>query len=173
MGDSAKPDELAVRLHLLRAREGLTIQQMAARCSIPKSSLESYMRAVDAKRPGVDALVAIANGMGVSIDWIVGRTGNSRDQRLEDRDYALACFSIVKAMLEHLQSLQRERPAQPIIDDRQVGGLEVSEAAALAMSQFLERIQHYREFSIYMGERHDLQEAVAAEYSRRARLAEE
>ena len=170
MSDTAKPEELSVRLHLLQAREGLTIQQMAERCSIPKSSLESYMRARNAKRPGVDALVAIADGMEVSIDWLVARSENPRDRRLEEKDYALACFNTTLALLQHLQTKQESDPSSPVISSEEIAGLEVHEAAAVAMTEFLGLVEMYRESTIFSPERHRLQEGLASTYAQRAGL---
>lgn len=86
MTNSEPVPEIVTRLHTLRARNGLTIQQMAERCGLPESSLESYMRLSGAKRPGLDALLAVANGMDVSIDWLVGRTDDSFSPKLTQRE---------------------------------------------------------------------------------------
>lgn len=62
----------AQRLRQVRNERHLTIQEMSEIVVLPKSSLESYLRAKDPKKPGVEALVSISNGMGVSTDWLVG-----------------------------------------------------------------------------------------------------
>lgn len=97
MVDIEAPSELVQRLHSLRVGRGLTINQMADQCGLPKSSLESYMRMSGAKRPGIDALASIASGLGVSLDWLVfgsevaGADAN-RLVRLSAQAAALAVF---------------------------------------------------------------------------------
>ncbi|WP_113912216.1 helix-turn-helix domain-containing protein [Roseovarius dicentrarchi] len=142
MGDKAIPSELVQRLHVLRAQQGMTIQQMAERCGIPKSSLESYMRLKGAKRPGVDALIAIADEMGVSIDWLVGRSADSFSTKLTQKDYALACFAVVSSLLIWVRSKQAQSESS-IIDDDSFAGIPDAEIAARSMMQFVEAIQRY------------------------------
>lgn len=171
MTDNEPGLEIPDRLQILRSQNGLTIQQMADRCSIPKSSLESYMRATNAKRPGVVALVSIANGMGVSVDWLVGRSGNPRGESLKDGDYAVAAFNTVKAVLEGLQMQQREA-ALPVVNDELVGGLTPSEGAAQAMAHFMEFVALYRDASIYSPERVELSKGLMEAVSQASSFGE-
>ena len=55
--------EVAQRLRRLQAEEGITLQEMADRCGISKASLANYVRQKDPQKPGLDAVVAIAEGM--------------------------------------------------------------------------------------------------------------
>lgn len=119
MVDVEVPSELVQRLQSLRISHGLTIHQMAEQCGIPKSSLESYMKMSGAKRPGIDALAAIATGLGVSLDWLVFGSevaGNdaSRLVRLSAQAAALALF---RAML----SLYRDGKTIEITDETILG----------------------------------------------------
>lgn len=74
------------------------MQEMAERCGLPKSTLESYMKPVP-KRPGLEALLAIADGFDVSLDWLVGRSASAVSRRLTSNDYALASYNSVHYVL--------------------------------------------------------------------------
>lgn len=139
MSETGATPEIVTRLNLLRARHGLTVQQMAERCGLPKSSLESYMKAVGAKRPGLDALVSVADGMDVSIDWLVGRTDDSFSPKLTHREYGLACFNAAFALVRRVRELNS-------LDDGQTPATEDQDSAlaAEAMFDFLEAIQAYQ-----------------------------
>jgi len=142
MADNEKPDVLVERLHTIQYREGLTIKEMAERCGLPKSSLESYMRVKGAKRPGIDALIAISNGMDVSIDWLVGRSIESFSPNLRQRDYALGCFNVVLSLLHWLRQ-QQDREPKSIFEEECIAGLDDATIAARSMMEFVEIIQLY------------------------------
>ena len=143
MGDTERPDVLVQRLLIVQHRAGLTIKEMAERCGVPKSSLESYMRfRGGAKRPGIDALIAISNGMEVSIDWLVGRSQDSFSPNLRQRDYALGCFNVVLALLEWLRTEQEKTPS-PILASDTIAGLDDPTIAARSMMEFVETMQLY------------------------------
>ncbi|MCL4188178.1 MAG: helix-turn-helix domain-containing protein [Rhodobacteraceae bacterium] len=139
MSDNPATPEIVERLHLLRVRHGLTIQQMAERCGLPKSSLESYMKMTGAKRPGLDALLAVADGMDVSIDWLVGRTDDSFSPKLTHREYALACFNAAVSLLRKARELGAASDGQQEAGEGQDYAL-----AAEAMFDFLELIHGYQ-----------------------------
>lgn len=102
MTNISESDDLATRLHKLQVQFGLTVQQMADRCEIPKSSLESYMKLEGAKQPGLKALVSIADGMETSVDWLVGRTRNQPSRALTARDYCLLFhYHAIKLLRAH------------------------------------------------------------------------
>ncbi len=71
------------------------------------------MRLEDAKRPGVDALLSIADAMGVLIDWIV----------------------------EVLRDIEAEQAqtAAPIVQDGKVGARSIEDFAELVMLHFVTR----------------------------------
>ncbi|WP_081531265.1 helix-turn-helix domain-containing protein [Rhodovulum sp. P5] len=142
MNDSGRPDILVERLHIVQNREGLTIKEMAERCGLPKSSLESYMRVKGPKRPGIDALLAISEGMGVSIDWLVGRSIESFAPNLRQRDYALGCFNIVMALLHWLRK-EQEKAASSILAQDRIAGNDDATIAARSMMEFVETMQAY------------------------------
>lgn len=101
MTNKITSDDLATRMQKARHKSGMTIQEMADICGIPKSSLESYMRTTGAKQPGLNALVAIADGLDVSLDWLVGRSHVDRLYRVSKYDYALAFYASVVSMLRN------------------------------------------------------------------------
>ncbi|TCP43366.1 helix-turn-helix domain-containing protein [Rhodovulum marinum] len=142
MTDTDEPDVLVGRLAHLAFTRGLSIREMAERCGIPKSSMEGYMRVKGAKRPGVDALIAIANGMDVSIDWLVGRSADSFSPTLSQRDYALQCFRVVESLLAWLWA-QQSKSESPILTGERIAGLSRSEIAANAMAAFMEGMREF------------------------------
>lgn len=143
MADNEQPSIVVERLYLLRLRRGLTTQQMAEKCGLPKSSLESYMKSEGARRPGLDALIAIGDGMDVSIDWLVGRSVHSFPASAAEKDYAMACFSVVSGLLNWLRQRQSER-IEPIVEMDAIAGVPDAEVAAKAMLLFVERMDIFR-----------------------------
>lgn len=150
MSNKEPTSELVNRLHSLRIRRGMTIQQMAEASGLPKSSLESYMRIEGARRPGVDALVSLANGLDVSIDWLVGRSNDSFSRSLTEKDYAISCFSAVLGVLNWLHEKQLDS-AISIIETHSIAGVEDAEIAAKAMLTFVENISIYKDTAGEMG----------------------
>ena len=136
MSEEAEPDILVQRLHMLAVQRGLTIKEMAQKCGVPKSSLEGYMRLKDAKRPGVDALVSIADAMGVSIDWLVGRADAREMGEAERRRMALAMFRLTVEILKDIDGAQRTTSA-PVVANGMVGNRPFSDFAAQVMLHFL------------------------------------
>ena len=113
MDGNGKPDVLVRRIHALAVQHGLTSTEMARRCGLPKSSLECCMRLEDAKRPGVDALLSIADAMGVLIDWIV------------------EVLRVIEA--------EQAQTAAPIVQDGKVGARSIEDFAELVMLHFVTR----------------------------------
>ena len=144
MDDEAVPADLVHRLHTLRIRKGLTIQEMANQCGLPKSSLESYMRMEGARRPGLDALVAIGSGMNVSLDWLVGRASDSFDPTATKTDYAMACFRVVSSLIIWMREKQAASP-DTIFGDGTVAGIEDAEVAAKAMLLFGDVVEQFQD----------------------------
>lgn len=144
MTDNEGPSVLIQRLHELRISRGMTIQQMAELCGIPKSSMESYMRMTGAKRPGIDALIAIADGLEVSIDWLVGRAVDNMPQSLGQRDYALRCFAVFQEFIAWMHEKQRHS-TNCIVTESKIGGIDDGELAAKSMILFLDGLRQYSE----------------------------
>jgi transcriptional regulator with XRE-family HTH domain len=138
MADSPEPDVLVQRLHQLAVQHGLTIKEMAEKSGIPKSSLEGYMRLRGAKRPGVDALIAIADAMDVSIDWLVGRSDGRQVGEDERRRIALAMFKLVVKVLHDIEQAQGDSPS-PIIKSGKVGLHPIEDFAVRVMIHFLSK----------------------------------
>lgn len=131
--------DLPTRLHFLRHQHGLTVHEMASRCGLPKSSLESYMKSTGAKRPGVDALVAIADAFDVSVDWIIGRGRIGASRELSAKDYAMVAYNGMLAMMDKHEIF---------------AGLEENkhEIAALALLEFMESAETLEKFSNRTGQ---------------------
>lgn len=142
MGDNTEHDVLVERLHLLRARSGLSTVQLATRCGIPKSSMESYLRLKNPKRPGIDALIAISEAMNVSLDWLAGRADDDGQTPLYSRDYAIGCFNMAMALLHWIRQAHDRDPANFIAADT-IAGREDAEIAARSMVEFIEAMHSY------------------------------
>lgn len=60
------------RLRRLREREGKSRVVLSQLCGLPDSSIRRYERGEI--KPGMDALIAIADYFNVSVDYLLGRT---------------------------------------------------------------------------------------------------
>ncbi|MGG7567740.1 helix-turn-helix domain-containing protein [Rhodovulum sp. DZ06] len=136
MHDESSPSELVLRLHQLRVERGVTIQAMAELCGLPKSTLESYMKMKAARRPGLDALIAIANGMDVSIDWLVGRASSKALDEDAKRKLAVAAYDATVHLLQQLCKAQAES-SKPVISEDRIAGRTIDHTAVLAMLDFV------------------------------------
>lgn len=152
MSEDGPPDILVQRLHMLAVQRGLTIKDMAQKCGVPKSSLEGYMRLKDAKRPGVDALVAIADAMEVSTDWLVGRSDARQLGEGDRRRIALAMFRLLVEILEDIDSAQQSSVG-PIVKDGKVGQRPIADFAVLGMLHFLSKEKLLEDFALDDGMR--------------------
>ncbi|MFW2545320.1 helix-turn-helix domain-containing protein [Primorskyibacter sp. 2E107] len=136
MDDTAQTDILVQRLHFLAVRHGLNVKEMAEKCGVPKSSLEGYMRLKGAKRPGIDALIAIADAMDVSIDWLVGRSDGKGMGEAERRQLILAMYTLVVQDLRNIDDAQG-RSKELIVADGKIGNREIGDYAAQMMLHFM------------------------------------
>ncbi|MFN3970892.1 MAG: helix-turn-helix domain-containing protein [Gemmobacter sp.] len=138
MGEVSKPTDVAERLRLLQARMSLTIQEMSERCGLPKRSLENYMNLKDPQRPGVDALIGIADGLGVSVDWLVGRSENPTASEFSKEDYAVFCQSVVLHVLDRIIDALKDAPGEAVdTSERRIMGYSSFEIATVAMLDFV------------------------------------
>ncbi len=140
MDDSQQPDILVQRLHSLAVQHGLTIKQMAEKSGVPKSSLEGYMRLKGAKRPGIDAVISIADSMGVSIDWLVGRSEGRQIGEEERRRIAMAMYRLTVDLLNQINSAQEESDRH-IVKQGKIGLYDIEDFAAQTMLHFLAKEQ--------------------------------
>lgn len=136
MDDTSETDMLVQRLHQLAVRHGLTVKEMSERCGVPKSSLEGYMRLKGAKRPGIDAMIAIADAMGVTIDWLVGRSDGREFGEAERRRIALAMYDLVVKILKDIDAAQSQSK-EPIITGGMIGNREIGDYASRVMLHFI------------------------------------
>lgn len=142
---TTKQTDVAERLRLLQAKNDLTIQEMADRCGLPKRSLENYMNLKNPQRPGLDALVRIADGLATSVDWIVGRGEPDDDLYFTTEDYAYFCHVAVSGILLEVLDAYKRDPAQAIDPGNDlVLGHEVYDLSTVGMLEFLDhvRVQH-------------------------------
>ncbi|MBE2277407.1 MAG: helix-turn-helix transcriptional regulator [Rhodobacteraceae bacterium] len=138
MADAVKSTDVAERLRALQTERGLTIHEMAERCGLPKRSLENYMNLKDPQRPGVDALIGIADGMSVSIDWLVGRGDDLTRGEFSKEDYAVFCQSAVLHVLIRVMDAVKKQPETAIdVENRLIQGYELHEIAAVGMLDFM------------------------------------
>ena len=133
----SKPQDIAERLRSIQSSLGLTVQQMADQCGLPKASLVNYLNLKDPQRPGVDALVALAAGLSVSIDWIVGLS-DIQPLNAQNRHHdALVVNSVVLRLLLEIEDRQKLYQ-EPIVVDGKVDGRPFYEFAALTMLDYLD-----------------------------------
>ncbi len=138
MSEDSNASDLAERLRTLQAVNGLTIKEMADRSGLPKRSLENYMNIKGPQRPGVDALIRIANAFGVSIDWIVGRADEPATDQFTKEDYAVFCQSTVLHVLMRVLKAVANDPAKAIDPENfRIMGHEIHDIAAVAMLDFI------------------------------------
>ena len=62
--------EFADRLRMLKSHKGWTIEDMAAMCDLPKGSVERYLASRHTAEPKLGALVKLAEGLDVSLNWL-------------------------------------------------------------------------------------------------------
>lgn len=136
MDDTSEPDILVQRLHQLAVRNGITVKEMAEKCGVPKSSLEGYMRLRGAKRPGVDAVIAIADAMNVSIDWLVGRSDSKEIGEAERRRIGMAMYKLVVDILKDIDRAQ-DSTEEPIVAGGKIGNREIGDYAVRVMLHFM------------------------------------
>jgi len=137
MGEDRNPTDVAQRLRHLQAKHGQTIQEMAQRCGLPKRSLENYMNLKGPQRPGLDALISIADGYCVSVDWLVGRDGEAEKPEFTKEDYAVFCHGVVLCLLHDLIGAEAKEGGAIDPTTMTVMGLDMSQLAAVTMLQFL------------------------------------
>ena len=109
------------------------------------------MKMAGAKRPGIDALIAIANGIDISIDWLVGRAVDSHSPHLSQKDYAMACFSVVSGLINWMRERQ-SASSLPILGNETVAGVSDAEVAAKSMLVFVERARLFTDTAHAVGE---------------------
>lgn len=71
MGDVHRQLDFVQRLEQLRDANQWSIAEMARRAGIPKRSMENYFKG---HKPGLDALLSMAKGFGVPVDFLVGNS---------------------------------------------------------------------------------------------------
>ena len=133
----SKPQDIAERLRTVQNSLGLTVQQMADRCSLPKASLVNYLNLKDPQRPGVDPLIALAAGLSVSIDWIVGLSEIQPLSAQNRHHDALVVQAVVLRLLLEIEDRQKLYQ-EPIVADGKVDGRPFYEFAALTMLEYLD-----------------------------------
>ncbi len=136
-----RPTIVAERLRDMQAELGLTIQDMAERCGLPKRSLENYMNLKDPQRPGLDALIAMADGLKVSIDWLVGRSERATEPEFTTEDYAVFCHSVVLRLLGRILAAEEERPGTLEPSEWRIMGYDHTDLAAWAVLDFTKVVQ--------------------------------
>ncbi|MBK8439691.1 MAG: hypothetical protein IPL38_09340 [Rhodobacter sp.] len=103
----------------------------------PSEELPRRLHALkDAKRPGVDALVSIADAMRVSIDWITGRSDAKEVGEAELRRIALAMFRLVVEVLRDIDAAQATE-TEPVVKGGMIGARSIEDFAERVMLHFV------------------------------------
>lgn len=105
-------DTFPARLRGLRERNNWNARIMSEKTGIPKQTLESYMSLKTGPLPGFDALKKIAQGLEVSLDWLVfGAQPFSDDVarivRLSAMSGALPYFELFLTKLQQGEAILR------------------------------------------------------------------
>ena len=93
-------EEFSRRLRHLRNKNDWTVQDMSEMIGIPKRTLDKYMLKEDAPQPGLDAIVRIAKGLGVSLDWLL--LGEEAHAKSWGRIVRLSTRAILSPFLENM-----------------------------------------------------------------------
>jgi transcriptional regulator with XRE-family HTH domain len=93
MGENDRP-AFVRRLEQLRDANQWSIAEMARRADLPKRSMENYFKG---HKPGLDALVSMARGFGVPVDFLVGHALQS-DAQIEKIVYEAALPTILSVV---------------------------------------------------------------------------
>lgn len=95
-------EEFSRRLRHLRNQNDWTVQEMSEMTGIPKRTLDKYMLKENAPQPGLDAIVRIASGLGVSLDWLL--LGEEAHAKSWGRIVRLSTRAILAPFLESFVS---------------------------------------------------------------------
>lgn len=76
--------DLNIKLAMLRKEHGYTQEQIADFLNLTRSAISNYELGLN--EPSLDAMVAIADLYGVSLDWLMGRTNLRYNFNLEDKE---------------------------------------------------------------------------------------
>ena len=113
------------------------VPKMADQCGLPKASLVNYLNLKEPQRPGVDALVGLAAGLSVSIDWIVGLS-EIQPLNAQNRHHdAQAVNAVVLMLLQEIEDRQKLYHV-PIVANGKIDGRPFFEFSALAMLEYLD-----------------------------------
>lgn len=93
-------EEFSRRLRHLRNKNDWTVQEMSEMTGIPKRTLDKYMLKGDAPQPGLEAIVRIASGLGVSLDWLL--LGEEAHAKSWGRIVRLSTRAIIAPFLENI-----------------------------------------------------------------------
>lgn len=141
MDKDRNPTDVAQRLRHLQAKHRQTIQEMAQRYGLSKRSLENYMNLKRPQRPGLDALISIADGYSVSVEWLVGRDGEAETPEFTKEDYAVVCQGVVMWLLRDLIIAEAKEGGAIDPTTMKVMGVAVTQLAAATTIQFLKVVE--------------------------------
>ncbi|MCA3456814.1 MAG: helix-turn-helix transcriptional regulator [Rhodobacter sp.] len=90
---------LAARLRRLQHQNDWTVQEMADRAGVPKRSMENYCRKQNPQLPSVEVVVKMADGLGVSVEWLL--IGDTRHAEAVGRMVRLATRAAALPFIQH------------------------------------------------------------------------
>lgn len=114
------------RLRMLRASSKWTAQSLSDRTGLPKRTIESYLLKENAPTPGIDALKKLSDGLGVSIDWLVG--GEEQQAR---RVAGLTQYCAEDASMKTLAALYEAIERKTPLPDKEYLAIEIGVNAGL------------------------------------------
>jgi transcriptional regulator with XRE-family HTH domain len=136
--------QISDRLRSVKENNGWTAQEMADKIGMSRRTLESYMRRQNAALPGLEALRQIAQGLEISLDWLVLGKVAAEDAARLTRLASRASF--VEAFDYLLQRFQEEGPT--IFSKTMVLGLTSEEWAAAVSWEAGQRAEALSAFGV-------------------------
>lgn len=136
--DKIKP-KVTERLELLRNNGGFTIAEMARMSGLHKRSMENYFRG---HKPSYDALIAMAKGFKVPVDWLCGfesPTGEHVEKIVHE-----AAFENIYSLLRSIRMYQRD--GVTVFSNGNVFGIPLEEYAEEQSQEVVRRFASIRRF---------------------------
>lgn len=107
---SENDKQIGLRLKTVRKEAGLTQQQLAKRLGIPYQSIGQWERGI--RNPKIETLQAIANAIGVSLDYLLGN--------VNDPFFVLDTEKIKADINSYEKDPEPSQPAKPEVSEEDI-----------------------------------------------------
>ena len=92
----------------------------------------------------LDALRSIADGLKVSIDWLLGRIDERFAPEFTTEDYALFCQSVVLRLLDEVVTNAAKNPEAHDADKLTINDVPISDISAAAILDFIHIVERQK-----------------------------